>query len=110
MKIYVNSGAIATVTAPRDIVSGELFRAGAMVGFAQADSAEGELVAIVTEGVFEVEVVSATDLELGDIVYIDTTDTLVADSAAAGAARAGVVYGPGVSDGTSVTVNVKINA
>lgn len=110
MKIYVNTGAVATVNAPRDIVSGELFRAGALVGFAQADAAEGELVAIVTEGVFEVEVVSATDLDLGDVVYIDATGTLTADGDDDGAARAGVVYGPGVSDGVSATVNVKINA
>lgn len=109
MKIYKMTGEIATVTAPMDIKSGELFQAGALVGFAQADAAEGELVAIVTEGVFEITVASAVDLDLGDVVYLADGEA-TADSEAAGAMRLGVVYGPGVSNGTSVTANVKINA
>ena len=107
MKIFVNSGATATITAPRDIVSGELVAEGALVGFAQADAKEGELVAIVTEGVFQVDVLTATDVDLGDVIYLDA-GALTTD--ATDTVRAGVAYSAGTSDGVTATVNVKINA
>ena len=108
MKIFVNSGDIATVAAPADIKSGDLFVAGALVGFAQADAAEGDLVAIVTEGVFQVEVASAEDIDVGDVIYlVDGELTATGDE---DATRAGVAYGYGESDGLSAIVNVKINA
>ncbi|ATQ56550.1 DUF2190 family protein [Paracoccus yeei] len=106
MKIFVNSGSTATITATRDIVSGELVAEGALVGFAQADAAEGDLVAIVTEGVFQVDVLTATDVELGDVIYLDA-GSLTTD--ATDTVRAGVAYSAGTSDGVTATVNVKIN-
>lgn len=107
MKVFVNSGSIAAIAAPRDVVSGELVAEGALVGFAQADAAEGHHVAIVTEGVFQVDVLTATDVAVGDIIYLDG-GSLTTDST--DTVRAGVAYSAGTSDGVTATVNVKINA
>lgn len=107
MKIYVQGGSVITITAPRDLESGELVAVGALVGYTQTAAAEGDQVAIVTDGVYAVSVASATNIEVGAIIYLDDQAlTTVAEDTV----RIGIAVTDGASDGATVQVNVKLNA
>ena len=53
MKNFIQPGKAVTVTAPRDLSSGELVVVGLLAGVAQHDALSGAPVEIVTEGVFD---------------------------------------------------------
>lgn len=105
MKNYVSSGADAkVVAATAPILSGDLVVIGDIVGFAQADAAIGDLVAVITQGVFDVDVLSAGDVEQGDPIYVSDN----ALTTAASGEKVGVVYRGGSSDGVAARVHVKL--
>lgn len=109
MKNYVQAGSIVTVTANRDVASGELYADGALIGFAQSGGLEGEDIAIVTDGVYQVPVTSATAVETGEVVYLDG-QTLTTDPDAGINPRAGIVILGGAPEDGVATCHVKINA
>lgn len=110
MKIYVQPGEAVTVTAPRDVKSGDLLVIGALAGFCQTDALEDEQVAIVTEGVFRVEILAAGDVNAGDVIYLDGQDLTTDDGPDGENPRAGVVIVGGASDGDIAEVHLKLNA
>ncbi len=105
MKNYVSSGADAkVVAATAPVKSGDLVQVGDIVGFAQTDAEIGGLFAVVTTGVFDVEVLSATAVDQGAPVYISAG----ALTTAASGEKVGVVYRGGSSDGVAARVHVKL--
>ena len=113
MKNYVQSGDVITVTADRDIASCELVVAGALVGYAQADALTGAQVAIVTEGVFRVNVAAAAAVSVGDVIYIDgQTLTTEADDGEVDPVefpRAGLATLGGAPDAGFAEIHLKLN-
>jgi predicted RecA/RadA family phage recombinase len=59
MKNYVQPGEVVTVTAPRNVASGELVVVGLIAGVAATDAASGDPVEIKTGGVFDLAKTSA---------------------------------------------------
>lgn len=114
MKHYVQAGSVITVTAPRDVASGELVAIGALVGYTQTAALEGEQVAIVTDGVYAVSVAAGADVAVGDVIYLaDQALTTAADDGAeppVANARVGIAVTAGVTDGALAGVNVKLGA
>lgn len=112
MKNYVQDGVSIKMTATADVKSGDLVVKGALIGFAQTDADTGEEFAAVTEGVYLTDVASATDIDVGDIVYVDGSGLTSSkdDGDGGNYMRAGIVTTGGVSDGTSAACHVKINA
>ena len=111
MKNYVSSGVTVTLAVSALVVSGEFIKVGGLFGFAQTDAGAGEAFAIVTSGIFsDVTVASTNDLLIGDAVFYDgTVLTSAADDGSGGAYnKVGTVVSSGTSDGTSVTVTLKI--
>jgi predicted RecA/RadA family phage recombinase len=112
MKNYVQAGSVITITAPRDLASGELVAVGALVGYTQTAAAEGSEVAIVTDGVYAVSVAAEADIAVGDVIYLaGQTLTAAADDGAetpAANTRVGIAVTAGVSDGALAGINVKL--
>ncbi|MBO4169543.1 DUF2190 family protein [Cereibacter azotoformans] len=79
MKTYIQSGDVLTITAPAAIASGAFVKIGRLTGFAQADAAEGQPVAIVTRAVSEVPVAAADPVTVGAAVYADADGALTTD-------------------------------
>jgi predicted RecA/RadA family phage recombinase len=74
MKNYVQAGDVVTLSAPRDVVSGELVAVGRVVGVAQAGAKSGEPVALVRRGVFsDLVKKSGQSWSVGDVLYYDAT-------------------------------------
>ena len=109
MKNFVQAGQTATITASRDVKSGELYAEGALMGFAQSDAAEGEDVVLVLDGVYQVSVTSVTAVETGEVVYLDG-QTLTTDPDAGINPRAGIVILGGAPEDGVAVCHVKINA
>lgn len=59
MKNFIQSGEVVTVTAPRDVLSGEVVVVGLLAGVAQHDALTGASVEIATKGVFMLPKTSA---------------------------------------------------
>lgn len=79
MKIFRNHADCFQAVAPHDVLSGGLLVKGDFLGVAQADAQTGELVGVLTTGVFELPITAGGGLELGDAVYLDAaTRTLTA--------------------------------
>lgn len=114
MKNYVQAGSVITVTAPRDVASGELVAIGALVGYTQTAASEGQEVAIITDGVYAVSVVADADIAVGDVIYLSGQAlTTAADDGAeppVANARVGIAVTAGVTDGVNAGVNVKLGA
>lgn len=70
MKNFVQSGDVITVAAPANVQSGDFVKIGSLFGFAQADAAIGEDVALATRGVFEAVVMNASAIATGAGVYV----------------------------------------
>lgn len=114
MQIYRQDGDIINVTASRAVESGELYVEGALVGYTQTAAEEDQLVAIVTRGVFEVPVVTDTDIALGSVIYLsDDALTTDADDGAEPAvknARAGIAVRAGEAVEGVAVIHLKLNA
>lgn len=59
MKNYIQPGKVVTLTAPRDVLSGEVVVVGLVAGVAQHDALTGVAVEVATEGVFTLAKTSA---------------------------------------------------
>lgn len=74
MKTYIQDGAVLTLAAPYDRLSGEGALIGAAIfGVAQADVDSGDNGAFVTNGVFTLAKTSAQAWTLGALIYWDNT-------------------------------------
>lgn len=106
MKNYLQPGAVLTIVAPSGgTVSGRPVVSGSLVGVAESTAAEGEDVAIATDGVFEFAKTSAQAWTLGAKVYWDATNS-VATTAASGNSLIGIAAA--IAANPSATGLVKI--
>lgn len=78
MKNFVQDGKVLVVEAADTVAAGDFVKVGEMCGFAQGDAVIGQMVAIVTEGVFETDVAATADVDAGDPVYFDPANGLTA--------------------------------
>lgn len=87
-----------TVTAPRDITSGDPVRVGQIAGVAQTTAAEGEKVTLWLDGSYDLTVAGA--LTEGQAVYVAANNTLTATVGANffGVAAAAKGSGTGVAE------------
>jgi predicted RecA/RadA family phage recombinase len=102
-KNFVQESATLTLAAPDGgCVSGQPYQYGALNGVFLSSAAEGEEVAFVTEGVFELVKEDGLGLFIGEIVYLE--DGEITDSGS------GFGFGICVSnaDSTDPTVRVKL--
>ncbi|WP_323041141.1 DUF2190 family protein [Gemmobacter sp.] len=68
-KNLIQQGHVVSVTAPRNVNSGEMVTVGVLSGVAQHDALSGAAVEIVTEGVFELAKTSAQAWTVGAAIY-----------------------------------------
>lgn len=84
MKNYTQPGDLVTITAAAAIASGELVRAGLLVGVAGGAAAIGEDVSIKTTGVFELPKTSAQAWTVGAAIYMIPASGLCTTATTAG--------------------------
>lgn len=83
MRNYIQPGNTLTLTAPAEIVSGDVVAVGSIIGVANGDAANGAPVDVDTVGVFRLPKVSALAIAEGDVVYWDSAAKLVTKTASA---------------------------
>lgn len=106
MKNYIQPGENITVIAGAAASSGDGVKVGSLFGIAAGDAEIGEMLTIVTEGVYEMGKVGTDDLSVGDAIYWRSSDGLVT-STASGNTKIGVaVTGAG---NPSSSVQVRLN-
>jgi predicted RecA/RadA family phage recombinase len=81
MRNFVQPGSIVGITAPANVVSGQLVRVGLLAGVAVSDALSGQPVEIATEGVFDVTKAGSQAWTVGAAIYGTGTTTLVATTA-----------------------------
>lgn len=89
MKNYVQRGDTLTLTAPAEIVSGDVVAVGSIIGVANGDAANGASVDVDTVGVFRLPKTSALAINAGDVVYWDAANSVV-NKTASGNTKLGV--------------------
>jgi len=99
-------GKLIDVTLAADVASGELVIQGKMVGVAQKDGKAGEVIAIDTDGVFELPKVEDDTIAAGATVYAKSDKTIT--TAASGNTKCGYAT-KAAGNGTAV-VDVKLFA
>lgn len=108
MKNYVESGKSITVPAPAGgTVSGKMVIIGSLVGIASKSTAETELVALQTEGVYSYAKTAALAIAVGDKLYYDATNDVL-NKTASGNKLVGIAVEAAVD--AAATVNVKLGA
>lgn len=105
MKNYKQDGRVLTLAAPYALLSGAGALIGSIFGVAQTDAANGADVALVVEGVFELNKTSALAIAVGDKVYWDNTAKEV-NKTASGNTLIG--YAIKAAANPSATVEVKL--
>jgi predicted RecA/RadA family phage recombinase len=107
MRNYLQVGGTVTVTAPANVVSGDVVVVGSLVGVAAFDASQNDQVEITTEGVFTLPKKSTDVVATGNLLYWDAVNhylTLTAGTGSKPLAGAAVAAaGNGVT-----TVNVKL--
>jgi len=83
MRNYVQRGDTLTLTAPAEIMSGDVVIVGSIIGVANDDADDGGPVDLDTVGVFRLPKVSALAIMAGDTVYWDSAAKLVNKTASA---------------------------
>ncbi|GJD51092.1 hypothetical protein OPKNFCMD_3843 [Methylobacterium crusticola] len=73
MRNFVQKGEVVTLTAPANLLSGDVVIVGAIFGVAAADALSGADVEVVTGGVYDLPKVSAQAWTQGAAVYWDAT-------------------------------------
>lgn len=72
MKNYIQPGKSIDVPAPAGgVVSGKVYIIGALIGVSSVTAAEGTMIALQTEEVFDLEKTSAQAWAIGDKIYLD---------------------------------------
>ncbi|MCG7520852.1 DUF2190 family protein [Ruegeria sp. Ofav3-42] len=84
MKNMIQTGTVITVLAAADVVSGAGVKIGMLFGVAQADAKAGEVVSLVTEGVFDLPKTSAQAWSVGDPIYFNNSTKLCTTATTAG--------------------------
>ena len=90
MKNFISSGETLTITAGADITSGSVVVAGAAIGIATGDIANGDQGTIALEGVFDIPKAPSQAWTVGAAVYWDAANvratTVAEDNALLGIA------------------------
>jgi predicted RecA/RadA family phage recombinase len=108
MKNFVQPGKSIDVAAPAGgVISGNIAVIGSLIGVAAATVAQGEQVALSTEGVFEMAKVSALAIATGDKVYWDAAAKNV-NKTSAGNTLVGIAVADAANP--SATVKIKLGA
>jgi predicted RecA/RadA family phage recombinase len=68
-KNFIQAGDTVTVTAPRNVTSGELVTVGVLSGVAQTDAVSGKPVEIATRGVYSLAKTNAQAWSVGQAIY-----------------------------------------
>lgn len=84
MKNFIQKGAVVSIPAPRNVVSGELVVVGVLAGVAQHDALSGATVEIATEGVFELPKTSAQAWTVGAAIYATPATGICGTASTAG--------------------------
>jgi predicted RecA/RadA family phage recombinase len=105
MKNYVQRGDTLTLTAPAEIISGDVVIVGSIIGVANGDADNGASVDLDTVGVFKLSKVSALAIAAGDIVYWDSGTKLVTKTSS-GNTKLGVATAAAANPSASVTVRL----
>lgn len=109
MKNFVQPGGIVTITAPANVVAGQLVRVGLLAGVAVTDAQSGQPVNIATEGVFDVAKVGSQAWTVGAAIYGTGANTLTATTATTGNILLGVAMAA-VGAGAGETIGrIKLN-
>ncbi|SEQ48773.1 Predicted phage recombinase, RecA/RadA family [Faunimonas pinastri] len=74
MQNFIQPGAVLTVTAPADVLSGDLVIVGNMFGIAASNAASGDDVEIKIGGVYDLTKSSAQAWTQGAKIYWDATN------------------------------------
>lgn len=106
MRNFVQRGDTLTLTAPAEIISGDVVIVGSIIGIANGDADNGAPVDLDTLGVFRLPKVEALAIDEGDIVYWDAGAKLVTKTAE-GNAKLGVATedAPTLSADVAVRLN-----
>ena len=80
---FVQCGDSISVSAPRDLSSGDGVLIGVLFGIATVDALSGESVNIAREGVFTIPKTSALAISVGDRLFWDDTNHVVNKTATA---------------------------
>ena len=105
MRNHVQPGRTLTIPAPAAVVSGGVVVAGQIIGVANGSAAEGDPVDVDVEGVFSLPKVAALAIDVGDLVYWDSTAGL-ATKTATGNKKLG--YATEAAANPSASVNVRL--
>ncbi len=106
-KNFKQTGRYIDVAAPTGgVTSGDLVKVGQIFGVAQVSAAEGEAVALDTEGVHEVPAASSVVIAAGDALFWDVADGNF-NKSAAGNHYLGIAVGPSANGVT--TVDIRLN-
>jgi predicted RecA/RadA family phage recombinase len=103
------SGKTITAVAPSAMVSGTAYLIGtALFGVAGAAGGTGDLVALDTEGIFELPKLTTDDCSPGDVLYWDNTNHRLTKSSS-GNTKVGVCVGLAITVTSAPTVVLKLN-
>lgn len=107
MKNYKQPGDMITIIAAAAIVSGELIRAGSLLGVAATSAAIGEEVELKTTGVFELAKTSAQAWTVGQPIYAIAASNLLTNVPGTGNYLVGVAVAAAANP--SSTGRVRLN-
>jgi predicted RecA/RadA family phage recombinase len=106
-KNFIQEGAVVTVTAPRNVTSGEMVTVGVLSGVAQFTALSGAPVEIATEGVYEVAKTSAQAWTVGAAIYTIPGTGVCTTATTTGNVLVGVAMA--VANNPSATGIVRLN-
>lgn len=107
MKNYVQKGETLTLAAPDDVTSGQIVAVGNLIGVAAGDAASGDDMDLVTLGVFTLPKTSTDAVAVGDVLYFDAANGVVALDDDSGAnARIGLAVTAAGNPSASVKVKL----
>ena len=98
MKNFVQDGKVLAVEAADTVAAGDFVKVGELHGFVQSDAVIGQMVAVVTEGVYETTVQAEADIAAGDPIFAPASAGFLVDLTTA--ADDGMIENP--------TPNVKV--
>ncbi len=107
MRNYLQAGATVTVTAPANVLSGDVVVVGALVGVAAFDASQNDQVEITTEGVFTLPKKSTDVVAAGNLMYWDAANHYLTLTAGTGSKPLAGVAVAAAGNGVT-TVNVKL--
>lgn len=107
MKNFVQPGAVVSVPAPADVVSGQLVKVGVLCGVAVHSALSGQPVEIAVDGVFDLAKTSAQAWTVGAAIYMVPGTLQCTTAATAGNLLIGVAIEAAANP--SATGRVRLN-